>query len=118
MRASSLVDSDPAAAGLKASAVLAEHPQHEGASLLFAAARRRLGDSASATSMIESLAAAHPNSAVMQLEVGRTHAAAGRTAPAIAAPKGAGALDPPWAARWRGLAPPDFPARGAPRAET
>jgi tetratricopeptide (TPR) repeat protein len=118
MRASSLLDSDPAAAALKASAVLAEHPQHEGASLLFAAARRRLGDLASATSMIESLAAAHPNSAVMQLEVGRTHAAAGRTAAAIAALEGAVALDPQLADGWRELAAQHFAAGDTLRGDT
>jgi len=46
MRASMLLDTNPAAAAASASVILKSHPQHEGASLLLAAARRRLGDSA------------------------------------------------------------------------
>jgi tetratricopeptide (TPR) repeat protein len=108
MRASMLLDANPAAAAASASAILGSYPQHEGARLLLAAARRRLGDSAAATTAMESLAAAHPNSAVMQLEVGRTYAAAGRGPESTAAFKRAVELDPNLADGWRELAAQHF----------
>ena len=103
IRASMMLDTNPAAAAASASVILQSHPQHEGASLLLAAARRRLGDSAAAITAIDALATAHPNSAVMQLEVGRTHAAAGRGAESTAAFKRAVELDPNLTDGWREL---------------
>jgi tetratricopeptide (TPR) repeat protein len=105
-----LLDTEPAAAAQCASVILAGDPEHEGARLLFAAARRRLGDSSAAIAAIEALAAAHPNSAVLQLEVGRTHIAAGRGAEATAALKRAVELDPKLADGWRELAAQYFSA--------
>ena len=103
MRASMLLDTDPAAAAASASAILESNPLHEGATLLLTAARRRLGDSAAATAGIETLAAAHPRSAVLQLEVARTHAAAGRGAESTAAFKRAVDMDPNFSDGWREL---------------
>ena len=103
MRASMLLESDPAAAARLAGAILANFPGHEAANLLLAAACRRLGDSASAIGAIESLALAHPASALMQLELGRTYAIGGRNKEAVAAFERAVELDAGLADAWRDL---------------
>jgi tetratricopeptide (TPR) repeat protein len=103
MRASMLLETEPAAAARQASAILANHPGHDAASLLFSAACRRLGNSASAIGVIESLALAHPDSALMQLELGYTYGACGRRDDAIAALERAVARDSSLAEGWREL---------------
>jgi predicted Zn-dependent protease len=108
MRASLLLESDPAAAARHASAILANFPGYEPANLLLAAACRRLGDSASAIVALESLAGAHPASALMQLELGRTYAAGGRNGEAIAAFERAVELDAALADAWRELSAQRF----------
>src|SRR5271165_56899 len=85
MRASMLLDSDPAAAARHASVIVARTPGHEEANLLLAAACRRLGDPATATGVLETLCKAHPASPVMQFELGRSYAVGGRGADALAA---------------------------------
>src|SRR5271156_2620683 len=70
LRASMLLEKDPAAAARQAGAILANYPGHDVASLLFAAARRRLGDSADAVQVIESMALMHATSALIRLELG------------------------------------------------
>jgi tetratricopeptide (TPR) repeat protein len=110
MRASMLLESDPAAAARRASGILADHPRHEQANLLLAAACRLLGDSATATRVLEELAAAHPASPVMQLELGRAHAAGGRHPEALAAFQRAVTLDAGLADGWRELAGERFAA--------
>jgi predicted Zn-dependent protease len=104
MRASMLLESDPAAAARQASDILAISPGHEEASLLFATACRRLGDAAVAAEVLESLSKAHPGSAVMQLELGRAYTADGRGADGCAAFERAVALDTALADGWRELA--------------
>jgi len=104
MRASMLLDSDPAAAARHASDIVAKAPGHEEANLLLAAAYRRLGDPATATSVLETLGKAHPDSPVMQFELGRSYAAGGRGADALAAFKRAVTLDAAFADGWRELA--------------
>jgi tetratricopeptide (TPR) repeat protein len=104
MRASLLLDSDPAAAARRASDIVANFPGNEEASLLLATACRRLGDPATATRVLESLSAAHPVSPVMQLELGRSYAAGGRGAEALAAFQRAVGLDATLADGWRELA--------------
>lgn len=105
-----LLDSDPAAAARRASAILAAVPGHAEASLLLAAACRKLGDNKKATSVLEALAGANPASAVLQLELGRAYASAGRGADAVAALGRAVELDPTFADGWQALAAERFAA--------
>jgi tetratricopeptide (TPR) repeat protein len=110
MRATMLLDTDPAAAARHASAILASDPAHEQAGLLFAAASRRLGDAASAVGALAKLAEAQPSSAVIQLELGRSYAAAGRADDASRAFGRAVELDPALADAWGELAARRFSA--------
>jgi predicted Zn-dependent protease len=103
-----LLDTDPAAAARFASDIVAKSPDHEEANLLLATACRRLGDPATATQVLESLCSAHPVSPVMQFELGRSLAAGGRGADALAAFKRAVELDPKFADGWRELAAQQF----------
>jgi tetratricopeptide (TPR) repeat protein len=104
MRASLLLESDPAAAARRASGILAASPGHPEANLLLAAACRKLGDPAAAAAALESLASAHLDTPLMQLELGRAYAAGGRSAEALAALGRAVALDEGLADGWRELA--------------
>jgi tetratricopeptide (TPR) repeat protein len=103
MRASMLLDTDPAAAARAASAVLLNHPGHDAASLLLSAACRRLGNSSSAVGIMEDLARAQPASAMVHLELGRTYAACGRSSDAKSALERAVKLDANLADAWREL---------------
>ena len=103
MRASTLLDTDPAAAAREAGAILAEFPEHDAARLLLGAACRRLGDSGGAIDAIESMARAHPTSALLQLELGRAFAAGGRLGEAGAALDRAVEIDAGLAEAWREL---------------
>jgi len=104
MRASLLLESDPSAAARGASDILASAPGHVAASLLLATARRRLGEPAAAASVLESLASSQSESTVIQFELGRAYAAAGRTSEAAAAFRRAVTLDAGLAEAWRELA--------------
>jgi len=108
MRASMLLESDPATAARHASDIVAKFPDHEEANLLLATACRRLGDPATATRVLESLACAHPASPVMRLELGRSYAAGGRGAEALAAFRRSVELDATLADGWRELAAQHF----------
>jgi len=108
MRATMLLDADPAGAARRASAILESDPRHEEANLLFAAACRRIGDIGSAVGTFESLAATLPRSPVIQLELGRTYAAAGRGHDATRAFERAVELDATLADAWRELAAQRF----------
>jgi tetratricopeptide (TPR) repeat protein len=103
MRASMLLETDPAAAARHASAVLASHPGHDAATLLLTTACRRLGNSSSALDIIAALAEAQPASALVQLELGRTYAASGRSSEAKTALERAVELDSGLADAWREL---------------
>jgi predicted Zn-dependent protease len=103
MRAATLLDTDAAAAARRAREILKSEPRHEAAALLLAAACRRLGESASAIGVIEELAATWPDTAVLQLELGRIYAASGRSAEATAALQRAIDLDARLAEPWREL---------------
>ena len=61
MRASALLESDPAAAARLASAILAGFPGHPEAELLLATAWQRSGDPAAARAQLESLVRAQPD---------------------------------------------------------
>lgn len=113
-----LLETEPAAAARHASAILANHPGHDAASLLLSAACRRLGNSASAVGLIESLALAQPGSALMQLELGCTYAACSRRDEAIAALERALALDSTLAEGWRELSAQRFLAGNLDSADT
>jgi len=104
MRASLLLESDPAAAARSANEILAGSPGHPAARLLLATACRKLGDPAAAAALLESLASARNDSPVRQLELGRAYAAAGRNAEAVTAFRRAVALDEGLADAWRELA--------------
>jgi tetratricopeptide (TPR) repeat protein len=103
MRASMLLETEPAAAARDASAVLLNHPGHDAASLLLSAACRRLGNSSSAIGIIEALAFAQPASAIVHLELGRTYAACARSSDAKAALERTVELDANLADAWREL---------------
>lgn len=103
MRASTLLETDPAAAAHLAGAALRQHPGHDAATLLLSAAFRRLGNSAGAIEVMETLGLAQPESALVQLELGRTYAASGRLSEAIAALERALNLDESLADAWAEL---------------
>lgn len=108
MRASLLLETDPAAAARSAREVLAGSPEHSQASLLLAAAYRKLGQSAEAARVLERLARAAGDSAVLYLELGRARAAAGQHVEARAALRKAVDLNPELADGWRNLAEEHF----------
>jgi len=110
MRASLLLDSDPAGAAQRATDILARSPRHTEASLLLATAQRKAGDPAAAARLLESLARDQPESAFMQLELARAYAADGRNAAALAALRRAVALDAELADAWREFAAQLFAA--------
>ncbi len=110
MRASALLDSDPQGAAQRAAEILAQAPQSPEAQLLLAAARRKLGDPLAAMGVLERLCEVSPDSPVLQLELGRACAAAGRAAEALAAFRRAVNLDAGLADGWRELAAAHFAA--------
>ncbi len=110
MRASMLLDSDPAGAARRASEVLARFPGHAEASLLLATACRNLGEPATAAGVLETLAATSADSPALLLELGRAYAASGRVAEAITTLEKAVATDQKFADGWRELAVQRFVA--------
>ena len=110
LRASALLDTDPASAARRATGILLAAPAHAEARLLLAAACRRLGDPAKALDVLEAVVAAHPEVPVMQLELGRAYAGAGKSTEALAAFRRAVALDGEFTEGWRELAAQLFAA--------
>jgi tetratricopeptide (TPR) repeat protein len=108
MRASMLLEADPAAAARHAGDILAAFPGHAEAALLLAAACRRLGDPATAIRVLEPLAGAHSRAPVLQLELGRAYGAGGRNGEAIDAFQRAVQLDAALEDGWRELAAQRF----------
>lgn len=103
MRISMLLETEPSAAVRLARTLLAKHPGHDAATLLFSVACRRLGNSADAVELVESVARAQPGSVVVQLELARTFAACGRPKDAVAAYERSVELDVALAEAWREL---------------
>jgi tetratricopeptide (TPR) repeat protein len=103
MRAAALLEETPAAAARVAHEILENSPGHSGASLLLAGASLRLGDAARACEVLESLARVQSGSAIVQLELGRAHQAAGNREQALEALRRAVELEPNLAEGWREL---------------
>jgi predicted Zn-dependent protease len=103
IRASALLDEDPAAAVSAAGEILRVSPGHAAASLLLAIAARGLGDPAAALGVLEGLAHGQSGSPVIQLELGRAYGAAARGAEALSAMRRALELEPELADGWRDL---------------
>jgi tetratricopeptide (TPR) repeat protein len=103
MQVAALLDSDPRAAARQAAQILEEHPGHPVATLLLGTARRSAGDPGAETAFAQ-LAAAQPDSALVQFELGRTLIADGRNADARVALERAVELEPDLAEAWRELA--------------
>lgn len=108
MRAAVLLDTDAVAAARAAADVLATNPRHEQATLLLAAACRRVGDAQAAVRTLEALSIEQAVSPVLLLELGRAYAAAGRDEEAIACFERSAALDAGLADAWRELASQRF----------
>jgi predicted Zn-dependent protease len=104
MRVAALLDTDPTTAAREAAQILKDHPGHTAATLLLGTALSSCGDSAQATSAFAGLAAAQPDSALIQLELGRILAAQGQDVPALRALTRAVDLEPNLAEAWRELA--------------
>jgi Flp pilus assembly protein TadD len=102
MRAAMLLDTDPAAAAREAADILKQHPGHTAATLLLVNAQRGRGG-ADAAAPLAQLAAAQPDSAPIQFELGRTFAADGKDDQALAAFTRAVQLEPNLAEAWREL---------------
>jgi predicted Zn-dependent protease len=103
IRASTLLESDPAGAARVAGEILKDRPAHAGASLLLATAARGLGDVAVALQVMQGLANQQPDSPTIQLELARAQRASGNRAAAVAALRRAVELEPNLADGWREL---------------
>ncbi len=104
MRAAALLDQDPEAAGREAAGILEEHPGHVAATLLLATARRSSGKNPDdAATAFAALADAQPQSALLQLELGRTQLAQGKETLALVSLRRAVDLEPRLAEAWREL---------------
>ena len=103
IRAAALLAGDPRAAAREAALILDAHPEHAGAALLLASARRACGDLQAAVAGLTALVAANPGSAAIRLELGRALRAQGSDAEAHAALERAIELAPGLAEAWREL---------------
>jgi predicted Zn-dependent protease len=104
MRATMLLQSDPAAAARHASTLLTQAPNHPEALLLLAEACRRLGDPDRAVALLEALCRDAPRSASLLYELARALAERGRDPEALAALERAVDLEPSLSDAWRDLA--------------
>jgi tetratricopeptide (TPR) repeat protein len=98
-----LLQIDPKLAVEQASEILKIVPNHPIAILLLGVARRALGDTAAALTLLERLVAGQPSSAAAHYELGVTLAEAGRQERALGALRRAVALMPDFADAWRAL---------------
>jgi predicted Zn-dependent protease len=104
LRAAACLDTDPAAAARAAAELLREFPDSTAAALLLGTARRACGDPHAAAEIFATLAAAQPDSPVIQLEWGRTLAAQQQPDRALAALQRTVLLEPTLADAWQELA--------------
>jgi len=99
-----LLATSPGLAAEQANEILAVVPDHPSALLLLAAARNRLDDAAAALEILEPLAAAHANQAIIQYELGLAHGALRQGEQAVRALRRAVELKPDLGDAWRSLA--------------
>ncbi|HXQ10472.1 MAG TPA: sulfotransferase [Caulobacteraceae bacterium] len=102
-RAATLLGADPARAGRDAEAILKAAPNDPRALLILASAHRRLGRAEAAHRILAPLAAAHPNAARTQYELGAVLADLGAAAAGIAALRRALTLNRELPEAWRAL---------------
>jgi tetratricopeptide (TPR) repeat protein len=103
MRASALLDRDPAAALQAAAEILRDDPSNTAASLLLGTAARRGGNAAAALEVLSSLAQSQPDSSVILLELARAYGGSGDEPRAIETLRKAVELQPDLAEAWREL---------------
>src|SRR5271166_2165735 len=103
MRAAALLDKDATAAAREAAKILQEHPGHRAVTLLLGTALRSCGNDPEATKIFEELATAQPESALIQLELGRSLHSQGRRSRAVGVLTRAVELEPNLAEAWREL---------------
>jgi tetratricopeptide (TPR) repeat protein len=103
MRASALLDENPAAALEAAAQILHEDPSNAAARLLLGTAARRSGDAVAALEVLRQLAQAQPDSSVIQLELARAYDATGDRAGAVETLRKAVELQMDLAEAWREL---------------
>src|ERR1700733_15381093 len=104
IRAAALLAIDPQAAARRATDILASSPRNLEACLLLATAYRKLGLPTQAIAILEPIATEYPNSAAIQLDLGRAYSADARPADARAAFSRAVALEPNLVDAWHELA--------------
>ena len=116
-RASAVLGADPAEAGRQAEAILKLAPKDPRALLIFASARRRLGDATGALAILAPLAKAYPGAAHTHYELGAALSARDRPAEAAKALQHAVTLNRDLAEAWRALGDLLFAAGDAAGAE-
>jgi cytochrome c-type biogenesis protein CcmH/NrfG len=102
--AARLLGAAPHLAEQQAREILAVVPNEPRAAYLIGAAKRRLGDPAGASAVLEPLASSQPNAAAVHYELGQTRAALSDGEGAIAALRRAVTLKPDMPEGWRALA--------------
>ncbi|MGQ0383315.1 MAG: tetratricopeptide repeat-containing sulfotransferase family protein [Gammaproteobacteria bacterium] len=99
-----LLAATPALAAEQAEEILKAVPSHPSATLILAAARRRLGDPNGALELLEPMAASHGSHAIVHYELGLAYGALRRGEEAVAALKRTVELNPDLGDAWRALA--------------
>ncbi|MGH8249671.1 MAG: tetratricopeptide repeat-containing sulfotransferase family protein [Steroidobacteraceae bacterium] len=99
-----LLATSPQLAAEQASEILAVVPKHPSALLLLAAAKNRLGDAAGALEVLQPIADAFPDRAIVHYELGLAHGALRHGERAVAALRRAVELKPDLGDAWRALA--------------
>src|ERR1700722_15038425 len=103
MQAAELLERDPLTAARIAGELLVRAPERADIALLLGSARHALGNAASAANIFANLAAAHPDSAIIQLEYARALATQGDAEGARGRLEHAVSLQPKLADAWREL---------------
>ncbi|HEX2493521.1 MAG TPA: sulfotransferase [Steroidobacter sp.] len=101
--AARLLATTPAAAAEQAAEILKVVPEHPQATLLLGVARRRTSDASTAVSILEPLAAKHPNWAAAHYELGLALGANRQGEAAVTALRRALQLNPEMGEAWRAL---------------